>query len=143
MRSKKIEAIMRLPGHQRYAHTIKQAWDEGGVWSIRDDAGWLCVGDEHENMYMPLWPHESYAELYRLDGWQDKHSEKISMSELLKKWCVELKRDGYKVCVFPTSTDGGVAVCPERLKKDLLEYGSELAFDDIELEELVEELTSI
>jgi hypothetical protein len=117
---KEFQTVMALPDGQRYSYFIKRVADQAAIWSVRSTDGWVLGADDNGNEYMPVWPHPRFAKACTSDEWAGE-PESIEVHEWIRKWIPGLMNDNRKIFVFPTPGGKGVAVDPQRVKKDLEE----------------------
>lgn len=116
---KEMEAVLRLPGPQRYQHFVSKIVDAEEVWSLWKDEGWALstISDGRETV--PIWPHASYAQVCARDAWQGYLPKAISLDAWINRWGPGIEGDGRLVAVFPTPDDKGIVVDAKRLNEDL------------------------
>lgn len=114
-----VEAVLRLPGPQRYQHFVKQVADWEEAWGLYAD-GWALAGSDQGEEVFPLWPAKEYAELSAEGHWINYQPRAISFEDLLETLLPRLDQDGARAGVFYTPDDRGVVVDPHRLLDDLL-----------------------
>lgn len=116
---KELCAVCSLPAVARYQYFLNKVADWQEVWGIGDDVGWSFMGDESEQVHMPVWPAEAFAQQCCCDEWAQRSPKPISLSDWRIKWLPGLENDGRNVAVFPLSSDKGISVPPSRLAADL------------------------
>lgn len=114
-----IDAVLRLPGPQRYKHFVKQVVDGEEAWGLYAD-GWALAGSEQGEQVFPLWPAKEYASLNAEGLWANYEPRSIPFGDLLAALLPSLDKDGVRAGVFYTPEDKGVVVDPSRLSDDLL-----------------------
>ena len=112
-------SVLELPASRRYEYFVKRATSHGQLWGLRGDGGWVIAEDDEGNRHFPAWPHQRFAQALANDKWSDGVPAAIDIDEWLEEWLPDLDRDGIRVAVFQTPDDQGVAVSPQRLKRDL------------------------
>ncbi len=116
---KELSAVLALPGNKRYDYFVKRVVDWEQIWSLKNSHGWILAADEFEHEVVPVWPHAKFAELCAIDIWAGTTAEKISLSDWLQKWIVGLIRDQRNIAVFPTPSNCGILISPQRLQEDM------------------------
>lgn len=126
VRDKEFEAVIGLPGPDRYGYFIKRVADTEEVWGLRDDDGWASLGDDSGQVCFPVWPHPRFAEALATDEWASYRAAAIPLSSWLEDWLPGLEEDGSQIAVFPSPAGQGVVVsCKEleaHLENELEEY---------------------
>jgi Protein of unknown function (DUF2750) len=98
---------------------LRQAAVHGQLWGLRAAGGWVVAEDDEGDQYLPVWPHQRFAEALATASWEDEVPVAIDVDEWVEGWLPDLERDGLRVAVFQTPADEGVGVSPERLRRDL------------------------
>jgi hypothetical protein len=101
LNQKQIEAIIKLPGPDRYDHFIKVVADWEEAWSLYQD-GWALGATDEGQLSFPFWPAREYAELCALESWAGYKPESIPLTDMLDDLLPKLKRDGILPSIFPT-----------------------------------------
>ena len=80
---------------ENYERFLAEAESTGCVWGLEGPDGWaLCQSNINEELdVLPLWSQPEYAEIHRVDEWQDFKVVPISLEELLDDWLVGLHED--------------------------------------------------
>ena len=124
MTDKELEAVRDLPGPKRYLYTVKKVADFEEVWSLWSENAWVLASDDAGCELVPIWPHPRLAAACATEMWSGSEPRMIELSTWSDKWIPGLKRDGRQVAVFPTMSDKGVVVSPDRIKTDLEDEAS-------------------
>jgi hypothetical protein len=119
MHDKEFESVLSLSGSERYAYFVKKAADWEEIWSLKTEDGWVLAGDDQGNELVPIWPHQRFAIACATGNWRGSEPAPIELSVYLERWIPGMLRDRRLAAVFPTPTDKGVVVTPERLREDL------------------------
>ena len=114
-----IKSVLLLKAPQRYVHWIKKVADEQQLWSLWQEGGWALAGDTTGRQLVPVWPHSKYAELCAEGPWAGYQPRSIALDAWLNRWIPGMEEDQRLVAVFPTPSDKGICVEPERLEQDL------------------------
>jgi hypothetical protein len=115
---RKLQAIISLPGPDRYSHFIKVAADQRKVWGLYLD-GWVLFGTETGQPAFPIWPDKAYAELCAVEDWKDCEPEEIDLDDLMDDLVPKLKTSKDLLVVFPTPSCEGVIPDMDQLISDL------------------------
>ncbi len=113
-----VQAVLALPGLERYDHFVKVVVDWEEVWGLHKD-GWALAETDDGQPVFPLWPAEQYARLCATEGWQDFEPSSFSLDELMEELLPKLREDGVLPGVFFTPGDKGVTPTVEQLLEDL------------------------
>lgn len=120
MHPKELEAVVKLEAPKRYEYFIKKTVDSEEVWGLfNTDNGWANVGDDQNNILIPLWPKMEFAALCIDIGWETYQPKAIDLDHFIDKWIPGMKEDGYKAFIFPTPEGKGIAIETDRLLNDL------------------------
>lgn len=124
LKEQHIRNALNLKAPERYSYFVKRVADWEEAWGLRAESGWETVDDDDGVSYLPLWPHEKFAQLCANGLWEGSRPERISVTELLDGWLPDLLATGRRVAVFPLPDGNGVLVDPQRLSDDLLQERS-------------------
>jgi hypothetical protein len=119
MHDKEFESVLSLSGSRRYEYFIKKVADWETVWSLKNEEGWVLARDDQGHEVIPVWPHERFALACTAGNWAECEPSPIDIAAWLERWIPGALRDRRLVAVFPTPSDRGVVVSPDRLKEDL------------------------
>lgn len=115
---KQIEAVVALPGPQRYSHFIKVAADQRRVWGLYRE-GWALAGTDDGRPVFPLWPAREYAALCANGAWASYEAREIDLEELFDGLLPSLRAKQTAVGVFYTPRDQGVLPELDQFEQDL------------------------
>ena len=59
------------------------------------------MGDDSNHKYIPVWPHERYAEAFVRGDWAKAQATMIDLEAWMTRWLPGMARDGLFVAVFP------------------------------------------
>ena len=82
---KEMAAVMAMDGPKRYEYFIKKAVDQQVIWSLWQDDGWAVLADDAGRQFVPVWPHEKYAEAYAVGGWNGYAPKAIELGSGWKR----------------------------------------------------------
>lgn len=116
---KEFEAVLTLPGSERYGYCLRSIADWEEVWSLRGLDGWILAADDAGHECIPIWDHPRYAEACASGLWEGSQPASIPLTHWLDRWIPGMIRDQKMVAVFPTPGNKGVIVSPERCRDDL------------------------
>jgi len=115
---KKLEAILALPGPERYSHFIKVAADQRKVWGLWND-GWALASTDNGDQVFPVWPAKEYADCCALDSWAEYESREIDLDQLFDELLPDFAQAGMHVGIFPTPGSQGVTPDLAQFEVDL------------------------
>jgi Protein of unknown function (DUF2750) len=75
--------------------------------------------DDDGRTLFPVWPHPRFAEACSTGAWADGTPQAIDIDEWVEAWIPQLSKREFGIAVFQTPSDRGVAVPPDRIKRDL------------------------
>ena len=107
MNQQQIEAVSKLPGEQRYSHSIKVIADRQEAWGLYSN-GWALAGSSEGRPIFPIWPRREFAAACATGEWSEYIPKQISKDELLNALLPSLRERGTLIGVFYTSNDKGV-----------------------------------
>jgi uncharacterized protein DUF2750 len=114
-----VAAVRQLSSAKRYAYLVKHAADQGCLWSLRSESGWVLGSDGTGRELHPVWPHATYAAGAAVDLWSGSYPERIEIHEWLDEWVPSMLKAGRLVAVFPSAGDDDVAIEPDQFATDL------------------------
>lgn len=114
-----MEAVLRLPGPERYEHFVKQVADWEQAFGLSKNGWALAARGADEHRVFPLWPSGEYAKACAKDKWEGFEPTPISLNDLMEELLPKLQRDGTLVGVFYTPDGKGVIRQPADLAEDL------------------------
>jgi len=114
-------AVSALAGPERYRHFVSRVADWQTVWGLRNEGGWVTVGDDCGNSALPFWPHPEYAAACVTGEWADNAPTAVDIHEFVDQWLPNLATDGVIVAVFPTPALRGVIVPAQQLETHIRE----------------------
>ena len=107
---KQMEAILKLPGPERYDHFIKHVADCEEAWGLWRD-GWAMGEDDSGAPTFPIWPAKDYAALSADGPWTGYEPASIPLDDLINELLPKLEEDEVKPSIFRTPQ--GDAVMPD------------------------------
>ena len=115
---KQIEAVLNLPGPERYKHFVKQVTDSEKVWGLYKD-GWALAATSDGTEVFPVWPAKDYAALCARDEWADFEPSEFTLEEFMSELLPKLEVRGVLPGIFYTPKDRGVTPKISQLLTDL------------------------
>ncbi|MDX1924749.1 MAG: DUF2750 domain-containing protein [Rickettsiaceae bacterium] len=113
-----IDRVINLNAKERYDYFVKKVVDSEKLWGLFD-GGWALVGDINQNVYLPLWPDEEFAEMLTAKEWNGYSPKEIDLYEFVDKIVHKLESTNVSVCVFLTHKEQGVCIPCRQLVFDL------------------------
>ena len=114
-----FESVLALSAPRRYEYFIKRSAGHGELWGLHGDGGWVMAEDDDGRTLFPVWPHPRFADACSTAAWADGTPQAIDIDEWVEAWIPQLSNQGFGIAVFQTPSDRGVAVPPDRIKRDL------------------------
>jgi len=118
--TKHVQAIVMLPGPQRYEYFVKRVVEGGVVWSLFRQ-GWALAKKEDGTLVFPLWPEREFAAICVDYEWTGYEPQSFALSELVDELLPQLEQDGVATGVFYTPGARDVMPTPGLLRRDLLD----------------------
>jgi hypothetical protein len=115
---KQLEAVLALPGAERYNHFIKVVADWQEVWGLYSD-GWALASTDNGQQVFPMWPAKEYAEACAKNEWQGYEPKVFSLDDLMGELLPKLKKDGVLPGIFFTPVSKGVTPTVDQFINDL------------------------
>lgn len=112
------DKTLALSNYQRYQYFIDMVNEQGEIWSLANDEGWVTLSAEGDNC-LPIWPHADYAAQWATGDWSDCTPKSVTLETWLKRWTKGLKNDETLLVVFPNLEEEALLVDPEELDEDL------------------------
>jgi hypothetical protein len=115
-----VQAIVMLPGPQRYAYFVKRVVESGVVWSLFRQ-GWALARKEDGTLVFPLWPEREFAAICADYEWTGYAPQSFALDELVNELLPQLEQDGIATGVFYTPGARDVMPTAGLLLRDLLD----------------------
>jgi hypothetical protein len=115
-----VQAIVMLPGPQRYAYFVKRVVESGVVWSLFRQ-GWALARKEDGTLVFPLWPEREFAAICADYEWTGYAPQSFALDELVTELLPQLEQDGIATGVFYTPGARDVMPTAGLLLRDLLD----------------------
>lgn len=117
---KKIDAILSLPGEDRYKHFVKVVVDTEQAWGLYQD-GWAMASTDDDQLVFLLWPAEEYARLCAVNEWKNYQAKPITLQDLMQSLLPKLKQKEELPGIFYTPSGKGVTPTIEGIEESLKE----------------------
>jgi hypothetical protein len=118
--TRQVQAIVMLPGPQRYAYFVERVVERGVVWSLFRH-GWALAKKEDGALVFPLWPDREFAAICADYEWTGYAPQAFGLDELVDELLPQLEQDGIGTGVFYTPGARDVMPTPGLLRRDLLD----------------------
>lgn len=119
LRDQEVSAMLQATDDKRYTYFIKRVADVEKIWGLKDDRGWVVMGDDEGQEVLPVWPHERYASACATGDWTNSQPEVISLNKWMSAWLPGLEREGRLIGVFPNLSGRAVVVSSAKLRLDI------------------------
>jgi hypothetical protein len=116
--TKQIQAVVMLPGPQRYEYFVKRVAETGVVWSLFRQ-GWALAKKADGALVFPLWPDSEFAKLCADYEWTGYEPQSFGLTELVDELLPQLEQDGIATGVFYTPGARDVMPSAGLLRRDL------------------------
>lgn len=118
--TRQLQAIVMLPGPQRYEYFVKRVAETGVVWSLFRQ-GWALAKKDDGTLVFPLWPDREFATICADYEWTGYAPQAFALDELVDELLPQLEQDGIVTGVFYTPGARDVMPTPGLLRRDLLD----------------------
>ncbi|MDH5032341.1 MULTISPECIES: DUF2750 domain-containing protein [Chryseobacterium] len=119
MNQKEIESVIALEPTERYKYFIKQVADSEIFYTLIDTNGDYVVSKIDDEELFPLWSAQEYAELCKVNGWENCEVKKLDLDDLEDEIIDFVADNGYLFNVFPAFDKTGFVVDLTEFSKDL------------------------
>lgn len=119
MHHEKIKNILSLSSEDRYGYFIRKVADFEEVWIIKDQNSFVTLGDKDEQVSIPVFPEQQFAELFLTDSWSSYSVENMNLTDFMN-WLDTLQEDSIAIAGFPNTDFNSVIVTAEEMKNHLL-----------------------
>jgi hypothetical protein len=116
--TRQLQAVVMLPGPQRYEYFIKRVAESGVVWSLYRD-GWALAKKQDGTLVFPLWPDSDFAQICADYEWAGYQPQSFALAELVDELLPQLEQDGIVTGVFYTPGARDVMPTAGLLRADL------------------------
>src|SRR5690554_7354762 len=72
------DKTLALSNYQRYQYFIDMVSEQGEIWSLANDEGWVTLSAEGDNC-LPIWPHADYAAQWATGDWSDCTPKSVTL----------------------------------------------------------------
>lgn len=121
MNQKEIENVISLEPIERYRYFIKKVADWEVFYTLVDDNQQYVLSSLEQNKLMPIWSDKEYAELCRINGWENHEIIELNLDDFEDKIIDFLIDEECLINVFPISDTTGFVVSLQEFTRDLSE----------------------
>lgn len=115
---KEHQAALALSNHQRYQYLIDKVVEQGEIWSLANEEGWVTLSSEGDNC-LPIWPHPDFAQEWATNDWADCSPKAVPLDVWLERWTKGLTADETYLVAFPNLKEEALLVEPAELDEAL------------------------
>jgi hypothetical protein len=119
MHPDKLKNISSLTAIDRYGYFIRTVANFQQVWLIQGNSQYVTLGDNSEEVSIPVWPEMEFAELLLTADWKDFAVQSIEVHEFID-WLDDLQSENIRVAGFPLGDLNAVVVSANEMKNHLL-----------------------
>ena len=119
MNPNKLKSILNLSSEDRYGCFIRKVADTEDVWVIKEGDEFVTLGDNDEQVTIPVFTEKEFAELLLTDNWSNCTAETLEVHDYME-WLDKLQQENVKIAAFPNHDFNAVVVEPEEMKNHLL-----------------------
>lgn len=116
--SQQFQDVLAMDADDRYEYLVTQVANQGQIWSLRSDRGWVMVSTDEEEC-LPVWPSAEFAKPWINQDWSDCEPVAIDLDAWIKRWLPGMQKDGIALAVFPGTDENGMVVEPDELRDSL------------------------
>ena len=116
--TRQLQAVVMLPGPQRYDYFVRRVAETGVVWSLYRQ-GWALAKKEDGTLVFPLWPDSEFAQVCADYEWTGYSPQSFALDELMTELLPQLEQDGIVTGVFYTPGARDVMPTAGLLRADL------------------------
>ncbi|MDR4952241.1 DUF2750 domain-containing protein [Chryseobacterium sp. ES2] len=121
MNQKEIDNVVALEPKERYKYFIKKLADSEIFYTLTDDNGDYIVSRIDDEELFPLWSAKEYAELCKVNGWENYDIKKLDLDDLEDEIIDFIADHGCLINIFPVFDRTGFVVDLTEFSKDLSE----------------------
>src|SRR4051812_43882833 len=113
-----LAGVSTAPEAKRYAYWLNRVADWQEIWSLRDETGWMMLGDDDGHECVPFWPHPRLATAFvAADPSRARfRPELIALKDFREKWIPGMARDNRLAGIMPVPGKKAIVVTPDRLE---------------------------
>lgn len=124
-----LARLGEMSADQRFEHFLETVTEEGELFILCDDDGFVLVRSENEEC-IPVWPDSDSAATWATDEWEGCEPMGIDLDSWLERWIPGLEGDKLNIVVHPMGETEVVVSTPSELAAAL--QGTEGDEDDDE-----------
>ncbi|MBA3393117.1 MAG: DUF2750 domain-containing protein [Deltaproteobacteria bacterium] len=98
--------VRALDVDARYAYAINKASEQGELWTLASDDGWVVSRNPDGDLTIPVWPHERFAAFEATGEWADAIPERVALADdwLTERRAAWFEEHHLRVTVFLVGT---------------------------------------
>lgn len=116
---KEIESVVSLEPFKRYQYFIKKVADNELMYTLEDKNNNIATSKIGENILLPLWTAIEFAELCKVNGWDDYIIKPITLKYFENEFIDFISNESYLLNIFPVYDKSGFVVKLEEFTRDL------------------------
>lgn len=116
---KQIQSVANMSEEALYRYFIEQTVENKQVWGLRDEQGFVQLGT-HDQVCLPVWPHEVLAQQCALDEWEGCEAVSIPVNVWASQWLVNMSKKGAWLTICPNEYDMCLVCEPLEVQRDTL-----------------------
>lgn len=124
MNRKEIDSVIALEPLERYKYFIKKVADAELFFTLIDNTGNYVLSELEEQKLFPMWSSAEYAELCKMNGWEEHIVKKLDLDDLENEVIDFIADEDCLINVFPVYDNTGFVVSLTEFSRDL---GAELS----------------
>lgn len=121
MHPKEIEKVTALEPLDRYQYFIKKVADREVFYTLTNDVDRYATSEIDGNILLPLWSDKEYAELCKINGWENYGVQELDLDDLENSLIDIISEFGYLLNIFPVYERTGFVVDLDEFARDLSE----------------------
>jgi hypothetical protein len=119
MHPDKQKNIYNLSPQDRYGYLIKRVANFEELWFIQDNGQYVTLGDNDQQVCIPVWPEREFAELMIKDDWSACAVLSMTVHDFIE-WLDILEKEAVAIAGFPGADLSGVVVNAGEIRNHLI-----------------------
>lgn len=116
---KSSPAITLMTGEQRYRFFLTEVTGEKSLWLLKNNDGWVLLGDHIDDLIFPVWPDKDSARKYAKAICETCTAVQLSLEIFFRELDDLCMKRKCSCMVFPTAQAKGITVSGKKLKEDI------------------------
>lgn len=113
-------AAQQLNADYRHAHFVSKVCQSGLIWLLKNNEGLLFLNSEEDEICLPVWPHEQYAQIWK-EQFPGYELQSLPLHLWLDSWVNALESEGISIAVFPLPDQENSIVAASELAQTIQE----------------------